>query len=308
MKFEVFNFHVLQTRYVKVAIDRIVTPQFAPDGKTALQVNTLLIDAEDAMVLVMDRFDALNVARGELHAAQKAAHDACVDVYACMKSCYRNNRGALASIKGLPKADKTPVQTLTRIKNICRRWAQLPPPPGGGGPFIVGTLTQAQMVALCADLEQKLSTYNDAAAQLRSGRAGLDERDRELTDMVSAALAQGRSIYREGTPERAYIESIPTEPSAHLPVQSTITEIESTTAGTVHLEFTADHATSFSVWHKGPAEAQFTKVGESLLPGEFLATGLSGGEHAFQVVGQNSRGDGPASEPATIAVAAAVAA
>jgi hypothetical protein len=140
---------------------------------------------------------------------------------------------------------------------------------------------------------------------LRAAQVALRERDGELSDLVTAALVQGRSIYKEGTTERAYIEAIPSEPSSQAPAQAVITEIESVTPGTVHLEFTADHATSFSVWHKGPGGAQFVKVGETLLPGEFVASGLAAGEHAYQAVGQNSRGDGPASEPGVVNVDAA---
>ena len=78
--------------------------------------------------------------------------------------------------------------------------------------------------------------------------------------------------------------------------------------GAVRLEFDADHATSFQVWHKGPGEAQFAQVGDSIRPGNYTAFGLAAGQHEYQIVGVNSRGESPASEPASLSVAQAAAA
>jgi hypothetical protein len=73
----------------------------------------------------------------------------------------------------------------------------------------------------------------------------------------------------------------------------------------VHLQFDAEHATSFQVWHKGPGEAQFTQVGDSIRPGDYETFGLPAGNHEYKVAGVNSRGEGPASEVASISVAVA---
>jgi hypothetical protein len=75
----------------------------------------------------------------------------------------------------------------------------------------------------------------------------------------------------------------------------------------VRLEFAAERATSFQVWHKGPGEAQFTKADE-VLDGVYVKTGLPEGEHDYQVVGVNSRGEGEASAPVSLGVGEAVAA
>ena len=61
------------------------------------------------------------------------------------------------------------------------------------------------------------------------------------------------------------------------------------------------------VWHKGPGEAIFSKVAETFQPGEYISLGLPAGQHAYQVVGRNSRGDGPASDVAALQVVAAAA-
>lgn len=304
IKLEEFTFRVTQLKYVKVAVDHITSPQFAPDGQNATQIFTLINDADNETAAYMDHFDALNVARGDAEAAQTAAHAASVDVYACMKSCYRKNAGVLASVKRLPKEDRTALQTLVRTKALCRRWAKLPAPPGGTA-FQVGDLTLADFTELCTELDTGINVFNDKKSNFAAATATLHELEDEIAGLVTAALAQGRAIYKEGTANRAYIDAIPTEPSQHLPAQAEITGIVSPLPGLVELTFTAEHATSFTIWHKGPGESVFTEVGESLVPGEFVLGGLVPGQHAFQVVGENSRGHGPASAPATIPVAAA---
>lgn len=49
-------------------------------------------------------------------------------------------------------------------------------------------------------------------------------------------------------------------------------------------------------------------VEESIKPGVYDATGLPPGNHELQIVGENSRGEGPASVTTTVQVAAAAAA
>ena len=98
-----------------------------------------------------------------------------------------------------------------------------------------------------------------------------------------------------------------------MPEQAQISAAESPAAGSVHLRFDAPGATSFQVWHKGPGGAQFAQVDEVLRPGpgqpaEYFKSGLAGGSHQYEIVGGNSRGEGPASEPVAVSVAAAAAA
>ena len=124
-------------------------------------------------------------------------------------------------------------------------------------------------------------------------------------DFISAALTQGRAQYPAGTPERALLEAVPTHPSTQKPGPATFSLSESKTEGAVHLQFDADSATSFQVWHKGPGEAQFAQAGDSLRPGDYVTFGLSAGPHEYKVVGVNSRGEGPASEVVSIRVAVA---
>ena len=129
-----------------------------------------------------------------------------------------------------------------------------------------------------------------------------------VEDFITAALVQGRAQFAPGTPERALIEAVPTEPSTQRPGQAQFSVSESQAEGAVRLEFDADRATSFQVWHKGPGEAQFAQVGDSIRPGNYTAFGLAAGQHDYKIVGVNSRGEGAASEPVSMSVAQAAAA
>jgi len=53
---------------------------------------------------------------------------------------------------------------------------------------------------------------------------------------------------------------------------------------------------------KRPAPWTFTKVVDDGLLKTYDATGLTAGSYQYQVVGRNSLGDSPASDPATISV------
>ncbi|MSU62335.1 MAG: hypothetical protein EXS31_08055 [Pedosphaera sp.] len=118
-------------------------------------------------------------------------------------------------------------------------------------------------------------------------------------DFVTAALAQGRANFPEGTEGRGYIDAIPTQPATRAPGQAEITVATSPAPTEVHLEFTAPHATSFQVWHKGPNDEGFSQVADVLLPGVYDAIGLSGGEDEYKIIGENSRGDPAVSESVT---------
>jgi hypothetical protein len=48
----------------------------------------------------------------------ETAHDQVVTIHACMRSCYRLDRAALDSIRAAPTDDKSPVETLHRMKEI----------------------------------------------------------------------------------------------------------------------------------------------------------------------------------------------
>ena len=273
-------------------------------GKNLTYVSEQVLLASQAGDEFLLKFNAYNAANGALAGETDSAHGASVSVYACMKSCYRKDETCSAAIVRLPKNDKSPEATLRRMRGLLTCWSTLPNVPGTSDPFSVGPWTQATFGTKFSALESKIMAADLARSVYAGAIATLNNKDAEWNNFVTAALTQGRALYREGTTERAYIDRIPTEPSQQDPAQPVITMATSPLPGAVHLEFEADHTTGFEVWHKGPGEEVFEKVADVLQPGVYNVSGLFPGAHQYEIVGENSRGTGPASLPSTVNVAA----
>ena len=266
-----FTFTLTRLRYLGAAAQNI--PTFRPDGKDAAYAHGLVTAATAAQAHFLAKFNEFNLINGALATEFAAAHDAAVTVYACMKSCYRRDNSCTAAIRRLPKQDKSPEQTLKRIRGLSACWSTLPAVPGTSDPFIVGPWTQAAFSALAQSLEAKITAADLAQTTFAGEQARLEEKAADWNNFINAALTQGRAMFKPNTVERAYIDRVPTAASTQEPAQATITLAESQTPGAVHLQFNANRATSFTVWHKGPGEAQCAKVGEVLLPGDYAQSG-----------------------------------
>ncbi len=301
-----FTFTLMRLRYLAAAAQNI--PTFKPDGKDLAYINSLLTDANTAEAEFLTKFTEYNTANGALEAEFQDSHDAAVTVYACMKSCYRSIPSCFAAIRRLPKQDKSPEQTLKRMRGLTACWSTLPSLPGTTDPFTVGALTYLAFGTMAQTLETKITAADLTRTIYAGEQARLNEFEAQWNNFISAALIQGRAQYKPGTPERAYIDRVPTEPSTQEPQQAIITVSTNPAPGIVHLEFGALHATSFEVWHKGPSDPLFVLAADVLLPGIYDASGLPAGAHEYKIVGGNSRGEGPASEPVTVTVAVAAAA
>ena len=302
---EAYNFHLEQLLFTKGAMDQLA--EFRPFSKTPAQVLTMITDTKAMRPAFLAKFAVRESGRAGLRAAQADGHQAAVQVYAFARSLYAKDRKSLDMIRRLPKRDYTAAQTITRMSAISELWATLPNPPGQATAFVAGPLTKEAFDALLADLNAKQTTYAACTLEFAKADADLQELDTANAQFISGALAQGRAQYLPGTPGRSVIDTIPTEPSAQPPDQAVISVAESSTGGAVRLEFAAERATSFQVWHKGPGEAQFTQA-EEVLDGVYVKTGLSEGQHQYQAVGVNSRGEGEASVPVSLNVAKAEAA
>lgn len=303
---DTYTFVLTRLRYLSAAAQSI--SDFHPDGRTTEQITALVPAAENAFAELTLMYNARGTASGTLDTTHSAAHEKTVSVYACMKSCYRSDTNCTTSIISLPKADRTPERTLARMRALGSLWATLPNVPGTTGPLVVGGTTAALFSNMTADLDVKITASALADAQYSGSLAEFHNELDTWNSFVSAATTQGRALYPPGTPERAYIDAIPTAPSTQEPAQAVITIATSPAVGEVHLEFNAEHATTFEVWHKGPGQPAFVHVDDVLLPGVYDATGLEPGAHEYEIVGANSRGTGPASAPSTINVAAQAAA
>ena len=176
---------------------------------------------------------------------------------------------------------------------------------GGPKPFTVGALTLVKFTGLAAELRTAIESCEGCDSTVDVGQGRLTALATEATNFVSAAVAQGRSNYDEGTTARAWVETIPLEPSTQAPGEAEISEATSPAAGAVHLEFDAPHATSFTLQHKAPGTAEFTTLADEVTAETYDVTGLAAGEHLFAVTGRNSRGEGPVSAVATVRVTVA---
>lgn len=303
---EQYNFTYTRLRYLEAA--QLNIPDFHPDGKDVVYTSEQVLLASNAGPEFLLKFNAYNLAVGAVNAEAIEGHDAGVTVYGCMKSCYRKDATCTAAIVRLPKKDNTPDATLRRMQGLLACWSTLPNVPGTALPFAAGPWTQATFTTKTTLLENKIKAADRARSLYAGAIAELNGKDAEWDNFVTAALVQGRVLYPEGSVQRAYIDRIPTEPSQQVPEQAVIDDVTSPAAGEVHLEFSAVYATSFQVWHKGPGEAEFVKVADVLEPGIYDADELPAGVHEYQIVGENSRGTGPASVPASVTVLLAEAA
>jgi hypothetical protein len=303
LDFTFFNHVSTRLRYLDAATATI--PSFKPDGHDAAYIAQLVTGAAQSLQQFLAKYNANNAAAGVLAEKHQKCHDASVGVYACMKSCFRNDSGASASIRRQPKAGYNAQTTLTRMNALVDVWGTLPNVPATGAPFVSGELTCQAFADMATDLGAKMRAQRVADAQFAKDLRRFTEQNETWDAFVTAALVQGRSVYGEGTPDRAVIDRIPTQLATQLPGQTSISQAESPGNGAVHLVFTAEHATSFKVLHQGPEDEQFAQVADVLKPGEYTATGLPSGAHQYKVVGVNSRGEGPPSEVVTLNVAVA---
>lgn len=299
--FDLFNFAHLQMRYIKAAMDSL--PTYEPDGRTPAQVQTDITDG----IAVRDDFQTKltqrNLASGEWDEAVATGHALCVQVYPILQSRYRKDAGSLKAIERLPVDDRTPASTHDRMKAISALWASLPNPPGSATPFKAwDTMDKAAFdaaLALIATSEAAFlaseQPYELAQGRLHKAKAGWD-------DFITAALAQGRGQFPDGTPEREVIDAIPNEPAQQPPGQAVITSATSPAAGQVALAYDAPRGTSFDVFRKGPGDADFIRVGDDLIVKTLALTGLVAGPHEFKVLPRNSRGLGPESDVSAVDV------
>jgi len=301
---EEFSFHQTQLSYIKSAMDEIAA--FRPYGRTPEQVNAMITDGNTARSDYLTKLSTLGTARGALQAAHDTGHSACVSVYAVMKSIYKPDKASLRAISSLPKKDSTPAQTLTRMEATSKLWAELPNPPGSASAFVAGPITKVAFDGLLTDLRTKHANFFqcDQAFQMKEG--ALHVADDTNIEFITGALIQGRAQFPLGSAERGVIDAVPTESSTPIPGQAVITEATSSGPGTVHLLFSAPHATSYTLLHKGQTDTGFAVVQEGPL-NSYDAVNVPPGQNVYKAFGVNSRGTG-SEATVTVAVAAEAAA
>ncbi len=304
--YDQINFEITQLQFLEAAMAQPALAGFKPDNKTLAQVAALQTGAEAAKVTLAEKLSEWQATRGATAGDCGACLGIAVALYGSMRSVYRDLPDALTQLRRIPKSKSTPQAVLDRMTVTDAVWGGLPNPPGTSTPFQLGTLTLAAFGGMVTTFRGKVLTEVNAKAAFIVAQSALSQLVGSLRAFIGAAIAQGKALYPEGTEARAWIDAIPTEANTPVPAQALISSATSPSTGAVRLEFTSAHATSFNIWHKGPGEAVFTQVGESPLPGLYEVTGLAAGEHLYEIVGRNSRGDGLASAPSTVPVAGEV--
>jgi hypothetical protein len=299
---EAYDFHILQLRYIREAMNNFAN--YKPDDWTVAQVDTFITGAKTVRTAFIDAKTELDLAMGGRNSASAAAHDACVAVFGIMKTRFRKDPVSTEVIAKLPVDDRNPAETLRRGQSMSSVWGKLPNPPGSATPFKAwDTMDKTAFDALITALDQKLDTFTNENDDYEEAQGNLHKKDGEMEDYINAALAQGRHQFPEGTPQREVIDAIPTTPAQQPPAKAVITAATSPGAGAAHLEFSATHATSYDVLHKGPGDTAFAVVADDIIVTTYNATGLVAGAHEYKVTGRNSRGSGPESDVSTVNVA-----
>jgi hypothetical protein len=298
-----FDFHLLQVQYLKGAMDQL--PAFQPQGLTPAQVQAQYEAGTAVRVDFQAKAATRNLSRGDMLVKQADAHRAATGIYGVMKVRYRKEPRALEAIAKLPTKDQTVAETIIRVEAMSSLWGQLPNDPftDPPAPFVAwGEMTKAAFDAKLAALKEAQSAFVRADESYEMAQGDLHAKDEELADLATACLAEGRAQFPAGTPEREVLDSIPTEPATQLPAQAALTLAQSPAPGQVHLEYSAAHATSYDVLHKGPGETEFTIAADDVIETAYNAAELPAGEHEYKVIGQNSRGSGEEGEVAGVRV------
>lgn len=312
--FENYVFETLRLRYIKAAMDAIAS--YRPDGKTPAEVQAMVANATSPTGprgTYESAYATLQLAQGEYDEDIAELHGVCVQVFPILKSRYRTDAGSSSAINSLPTQDQTGTETFTRGKAIATLWGKLPNPPGSATPFKAwdtmgltefnAFLTAVEGTAGPPVVEGTLAAKASAESAFQVAEGALHKAEQDMGDFATNALIQGRGQFPEGTPNREVIDAIPTAPATQPPGQAVITNASSPGAGAAHFDYDAPHSTSWDVFRKGPADADFVKVANDVIVKTYDATGLPAGAYDFKVIGRNSKGDGPASAVTTITVA-----
>lgn len=298
-----FDFHMLQVQSIKAAMDQL--PTYAPLAMTAAQMQAQYDDGLAVRLEYLSKLNGLKLARGELHEKTEAGHQAAIGVYGVMKSRYRNDPGSLEAIKGLPTQDRTYEETRVRMEAMSSLWSQLPDDPYANppGPLVAWAgMDQAGFDTVLTTMTDAQASFVAANGAFQKAEGVLHAKDAQLGDLAVDALAEGRAQFPDGTPEREVIDAIPTEPAQQPPAQAVIGVASSPGAGQTHVEYAANHATSYDVFERLQGEPDFQLVAGDTIAKSYDGAGLAGGTYEYKVVGRNSRGAGPASDVATIEV------
>src|SRR3954452_25357402 len=113
-----YNFHIEQVEVIRqVMLD---LADYRPDGKTPVQIATLITSAETARDTYRDKKTDLELCRGGIDLAVGEAHDLCVRIYGIMTSVYRSDAKSRSAMDKLPVEDQSREETMERGEAILK--------------------------------------------------------------------------------------------------------------------------------------------------------------------------------------------
>lgn len=121
--------------------------------------------------------------------------------------------------------------------------------------------------------------------------------------------SEATTRFPEGTWEGDLIRStVPTTSDPVEPVGQAVISGIIADAGTIHFDVASEHATRFTILHRLPGTSQYVVLVADSLESSVTLDDQPPGEHLFKAFGTNSQGNGEESAPASVTVAAALAA
>jgi hypothetical protein len=175
-------------------------------------------------------------------------------------------------------------------------------------PLTVGTVDVAEFQTMLAahgvclqNVENKLAASSRKKSQLRATARKVDKNNKRWY-----AAWQGQ--FAAGSPELDALSQVSTGTSTSAPGQGVFLGVEALVNQVVRLEFDAARATEFTLWHKGPGDADFAVLAQGLTENAFQHTAQPAGGHSYKVIGSNSVGTGAESLPVVVTVAEELAA
>jgi hypothetical protein len=150
--------------------------------------------------------------------------------------------------------------------------------------------------------QRKYTLWRRRAIELEVKALALDE-------LNVAWYSDAITRFAEGTVEGDLIRStVPTTTQSAEPVGQAVISHLMAVDGTIHFDCLADHATRFTYLHRLPGATEYEVLLADTDETSVTLEDQPPGEHSFKAFGSNSQGDGPESTPASVTVAAALAA
>jgi hypothetical protein len=296
----------METEFVlersKASIDAadIIKEDWVWPEKTLTQMKASRKALKDQVDLAGVNYTEMISARNDLDAELDEYHLKTVAVLRLARTRFRNDPVKRSNIQRLSAKGDSRSATFAEGKALEDQWRKSDP-----AWVPIEDLTLEAFTQYRADCRNLHDTYTTEHTVWRSDAEEADVMAEKLHDELIAWYSDATTIFPEGTAHGNMIRAtVPTtyQPSA-LPEQAVITEAVSSGPGRGHLEFGAPNATTLTLLHKGPTDAVFAVVQKGQAT-SFDGINLQPGEHQYKAFGSNSRGNGPESAVATVAVAA----